>query len=531
MALAKRRIFGWGNLLISSLLVLAGWVLVVLLTARPEFKFLIDMTPEKSATVTQVTEELIDDLLEREGEHIEIFTFFEQWPAARDRMEGAQLAIFNQIVKLTEDLLRQYAAMGGDKIRVQHVNIRQDPDRARAIRDRLGGVKNLHVVVVAVVRELESGGESIRTKELIVNQDLAQIDLGSDISVPGSSERMPRLQDYTGEEQLSSAIKTLLAGGTPALYMLTGHNEGGNAAKDRQDGPYGYSELVGGLQDEGFKILDGLNLGGGTEIPDDATAIACLDPSGRSFSKEESDKLIAWLQRGGRLFLNLVNQSPASRNVDLSIFLDRLGVVVGPELVAQLHDQQVAELARQLTIDRLNPQHRITKLLMQQKRSLALIDARPIELIQPPLDGIAVDPTLLTTDDFCWLVPDRDAPLRPPLADAFRSYSPGVLIDVAPVAGSSHGRVVLITGRGFTNQMIRQGSQRDFVLNCFNWLVERLELVTVRRDPLTVSTIDFGPDQDEHLARLSRAWWLLVVGTPLLFLGLGFFVAWRRRRF
>ena len=527
MALAKRRVFGWGNLVISSVLMLVGWVVIVLLTARPEFKFLFDMTPDKSATVTETTEALIDELHEREGEHIEIFTFFEQWQVSG--AGEAHLAVFNQIVKLTEDLLRQYAALGGDKIRVQHVNHRQEPDRAREIVDRLGGVSGQHVVVVAVVRELAGGGESIRTKELIVNQDLAQIDLGSDIAVPGASQRIPRLQDYTGEEQLSSAIKTLLAGGTPTLYVLTGHNEGGNSAKDLQDGPYGYSELMGGLQDEGFKVFDGLNLGD-NEIPDDATAIACLDPTGRAFSREESDKLIAWLKRGGRLFLNLVQHVPPSQNVDLSVFLDQLGVKVGPELVAQLYDNMNSELARQLTIKRLNPQHRITKLLAQQQRSLALVDARPIESIQPPLEGIAVDPTLLISDDFCWLVKDKDAPLVPPSASAFRSFSPGVTIDVVPEAGSSPGKVVLVTGLGFTNQFIRQGAQRDFVLNCFNWLVERMELVTVRRDPIRATAIDFGADQDERVDRLSRAWMLLVVLTPLFFLGLGVFVAWRRRR-
>ena len=118
-----------------------------------------------------------------------------------------------------------------------------------------------------------------------------------------------------------------------------------------------------------------------------------------------------------------------------------------------------------------------------------------------------------------------------PAGKQHRPFSVGAVVDVAPEAGTRRGKVLLVTGEAFSNSLLdRSRGQVDFGLNCFEWLAERLEKVDVRSDPLQVTVIDFGTDPEQARARMIRIFLLLVVFTPLFFVGLGLFTWWRRRR-
>jgi ABC-type uncharacterized transport system involved in gliding motility auxiliary subunit len=126
--------------------------------------------------------------------------------------------------------------------------------------------------------------------------------------------------------------------------------------------------------------------------------------------------------------------------------------------------------------------------------------------------------------------------LRPPGDPAFyqsRSVGAIVSVDAKDANGSPKqhaGKLVLVTGAGLRNHLIDEGSQRDFGLNCLEWLAERRILVPISKEEMLVGNIDLGANEDDKKRRLDLILWTQVIIIPLVFLVLGVLVAWRRRR-
>jgi ABC-type uncharacterized transport system len=530
MAVEKRRIAGWASAVFASALALAAWLVVVLLASRPGIRQIIDLTPGHVASVRPGTEKLITELQRREGTRIEIYSFFEPLPSGRTPQERATVAIHRRVQNMTIDLLRQYAALGGEKLTVRHVNSRRNPDAAREILERFGGVKQLHVIVVAVVRDKEGGGETIQ-KKIIPVVDLSVIDFGSNAAGPGAKRMMPRLELFTGEEQLSSAMKTLLAGGTPTVYLIDGHRE---EMATKGDSPDDYTNLVAGLQAEGFKV-SAINLNE-KDIPQDATVLACLEPK-TSFDQSECGKIHAWLKRGGRLFLNLSYHVVSTQNPKLEDLLGPIGARVGDRMVAQQWNNASPQKAKLLEIHPHNTALPITRELAAKKRIVGIREARPIFKTDKPVEGASLDQSLLRTERNCWLAGRVSSTetdfIWPRDAREYGSRCVGGVVTIQPDVGDHSGRVIIIGGVGFNNSNIDRGAQKDFVLNCFSWLAERTEHIRFDRDqagPRKSGIITRSTNPDVVASKLARAFYLLVLGVPLSFFGLGLFVWWRRRR-
>ena len=395
MALNRRRLFGWAGLVTGAVLVILLWVSVVLVAARPELRFIADLTPNHSATVTAPTVQLIDQL-EQLGARVEIAKFYDdpfrqRRPSRRDR---AILSIHDKIRSLTDDLLRQYNALGGDRLRVIDCNPRTFPERHRQWRDTVGPKRGNHVLVIAVHRLGADGKDSIRSEELSIDQELATWDFGPMANVPGGSSRLPQLENYLGEEAITSAIKTLLEGGTPTVYLIDGHR--GKIAGARR-GPLEVHNFASSLQDHGFKV-DKINLGD-EAIPAAATVLACFEPE-VDFRQEECDKLLAFLRRGGRVFLNVTYHPLFS--VKLEKLLEPLGLRLGTGLVAQVWRDPSRYATLEIT--KMNSNHAITRGLVEARRVIGLREAVAITSTEPRPDGVAVDTTFLKTADSCWEV-------------------------------------------------------------------------------------------------------------------------------
>jgi hypothetical protein len=536
MAIDRRRLSGWTGLITGTLLVIIAWICFVLLAARPEFRFIADLTPNQTASISAKTSQLVGQLAAQQA-RVEIATFFERPPRFQNptREQLAAVTLINKIHGLTVDLLRQYNALSGDRLQVFHIDPRTDPDRARKWRDQVGPVRGNDVVVVAVFRPKAGGGESVRSQELVVHSELAAIDYGNPSPRPGGQKMrpLPKLASYLGEEAITSSIKTMLSGGSPTLYLLDGHRE---KLADRAE-PYDYTNLVAALQEGGFKV-NTLNLGD-QDIPANATVLASFEPKAE-FKPAECEKLLKYLRRGGRLFINLsYTEIPSSWNVKLEGLLAPLGLRVGSELVGQFWDRATADQVVKLEIQRMNTRHKITQGLFAGKRSIALQEAVEVRKLEPSPLGVSADTTLLKTSDRCWLV-GRDqngrVDLRPPGDPAFyqsRSVAAIVSVDAKDANGSPKphaGKLVLVTGAGLRNHLIGEGSQRDFGLNCLEWLAERRILVPISKEEMLVGNIDLGANEDDKKRRLDLILWTQVIIIPFLFLVLGVLVAWRRRR-
>ena len=364
------RLFGYGNLALTAALMLAVWLLLVWVASRPAFKTLIDLTPQRTNSVDPVTEQLLAEIREQKV-LVEFHTFWVPVQGQpQDEAQQQALAIGDRLRDLTTVLLRRYAWLGGEAVKVIEHDFFRDMDRIRELAPKFGVTGTDDTVVVTV----QMPGRERRHRALSLGGDLGVIDApgmrqGAQ-NMPGA--RVPVLKDYKGEEALSSAIKSLLVEGTPTLYVLDGYR----TASIQDATAFSYSHLMSSLEQEGFKILR-LNLAEARAIPADATALALIEPRSE-IPETDAELLLAYLRRGGRLFLNVAYvDQPSDWNPTLGTLGQRLGFALGQDLVCNLipdpnnpkaPPRHGEHLVQNLTIVDLNPVHPITAAIARAGR-------------------------------------------------------------------------------------------------------------------------------------------------------------------
>ncbi|MEZ5965207.1 MAG: Gldg family protein [Planctomycetota bacterium] len=525
-----RRFAGWSALLLASGLGLAIWVMLVVFATRPGFKAVVDLSPQRRFTLTEDSAELLK-AVRAADKSVELHTVYEplglhEQPTERERHV---YTLRRSIQDLTTDLLRQYHALGGDRVLVFHHDIRSEIREVRELTRALDRrIQNFVLVKV---------GE--RSKVLSVDFDLAEIDMGQAAATPlpgQTRDPKPLLRDFKGEEAISSAIKSLLVEGTPKCYVLEGYGE----ANIRDASAFSYSSLMLALEREGFQIAR-LNLAEKRTVPADAACLALIEPR-QEMDDAHAEAIVAYLRRGGRLFLNPVYvPTPESWNPTLENLGQRLGFGLGRDLVCNLvADPQHPDSpgthgsfqCQNLEITGLNPVHELTRVLYRVGRFPTVKMAREIRKSAEPPADVAVDLSLLRTSQYSWLEErtvageggERQVDWYAPAGnDVMASRCVGAVIDVVATEGERPGHVVIVSGYAFNNAAFPTANG-DLALNIFQWMAERKALVGVRGTRYQPRELKLVGQQ------VDRVFWLLVLGVPGALLLSGILVLWRRSR-
>lgn len=522
----RSRLVGWTNLVLSGVLMIGIWGLLVIVSARPAFKKLWDLSPQQRFTVSPATEELMRKLRAQDVQ-VEFHTLFEPLPPAQTEEQRHFSDINRRLQELTADLLRQYDYLGGDAVLVRHLDVRTD---LNAIRELLKDAERnvLNFVVVRI-------GE--RSKIVRLWDDIGEIDIpgapGSP-QLPGGRPQLPILKDYRGEEALTAAVQSLLLQGKPVVYFLTGYRE---TDLDNTSG-LGYSSLRDALKGDGFDIRT-LNLESEGRVPADADLVALMEPR-RDLTAQSSEALVEYVRAGGRLFVNFsYYPNPPEWNPTFERLGRLLGFELGTDLLCQLvPDPQNRSspgrdgiaAVQSLRIFNVNPTHPVTKPLRQAEYPAQVMLARELSRRENAPSDLRVDESILWSDPRTWVEQrgmNGEVDLFAPrsggalVTSAFRSRSVGMVIDVDSPGGGT-GHVFLLSGATFINNLFAINS--DLGLNIFNYLAERPVSVTVRGRAYQARELQLVPQQ------LSRIAWFLVGGVPTSLLLLGIAVFWRRSR-
>ncbi len=523
MALRLRRVAGVTALLLASALGFVIWAMLVVLSTRPGFKAVIDLSPQQRFTVTEDTLELLRTL-RAQDQTVELSTVYEPLGLPEQATEEARhiYTLRLSIQDLTTDLLRQYSAHGGDTVRVRQYDIRREIGAVRELTRALDQRRQNFVLVKV--------GQ--RSKVLSLDFDLAEIDMGQGAGarVPGGRDPKPILKDFKGEEAISSAIKGLLVEGTPKVYVLEGHGE----ANIEDASGMAYSSLMLALEQEGFAVAR-LNLSETKAVPRDAACVVSLEPRSE-MDDAHAEALVAYVRRGGRLFLNVVYVlTPTSWNPTFANLGRRLGFALGEDLVCNLvadpenpdkPGRHGEPYVQNLPITTLNPVHDLTRMLSKQGRLPMLKLAREIRRGLNPPDDVAVDLSLLRTSRYAWLeerIGEGQVDWIAPPGVEMAPRCVGAVIDVVATEGDIPGHVVIISGHAFNNSGFAT-SNGDLALNIFQWMAQRKVLVGVRGtryQPRELKLVD---------QQVGRVQWLLIAFVPGALLALGVCVLWRRSR-
>jgi ABC-type uncharacterized transport system involved in gliding motility auxiliary subunit len=335
--------------------------------------------------------------------------------------------------------------------------------------------------------------------------------------------------DQLNEEALTNALVKLTRREKKKVYLLTGHNER-PAEGEGAGAEQGFQFAKDALSNENYDV-ETLLLAQKGDVPADANVVIAAGPT-RPFLPEEIDALKRYMQRGGAL---LVMLDPRAQT-NLYDMLSGYGVEVGDDVVVDrvqgLFGRPVSPFAAEY------PPHPIT----QGLREPTLFHmARSVE---PKADAKPAMSVLVKTSPESWAERDLDtffkegkAELGPndlkgpvPLAVA------GQLDLSAPAAGKQdaadakdaqkhQARLVVIGDTDFaTNGLLRQFRNRDFFVNCVNWLLGDVEAISVRPNQARASRMQLTPQQFAQLRYLS----LFVLPEAIAVCGV--IVWWRRRR-
>jgi len=328
---------------------------------------------------------------------------------------------------------------------------------------------------------------------------------------------------FLGETAIDRGLAQLLTPSRRVVYVLSGHGD----LDPEEQGPDGLSNLADALDQERFEVqqLDLLRTGREGEAPDvpeDASVVFVARPKA-DLTAQETDILLAWLGRGMPILFAVDVGFPVPS------MLSRLGVSVPDGLVL---DREMLFPYRDRPLPRYKS-HPIVDGLRDDGLATVMAAAAPIEVSDPPPEGVHATPLLVTSRDG-WI--ERGGSVENGLAqydkeiDGAGPVNFAVALEVAGgglVRQGKQAARVLVVGDGdvFTNALFDEGPGNSvFAVNAIEWLAgddKRLS-VNVRR---TAEVRRLALTEEEQ----GTLRWLSLAVMPSLVLVAGLMSWWSRR--
>lgn len=364
--------------------------------------------------------------------------------------------------------------------------------------------------------------------------DVAEVDVGSPRG-RGGDFVPPRLVSFRGEEAFVRGLLKVSATGEPRALFSWGHGERDLYAEgDRQ-----LSRLYRALGKDGFRVgrWDSDEVGA---VPMDCAVLAIIGPQ-QPLSEMEKQWVREYLERGGRLIAGpgLLEQEGDGGLPDLLAeygILRQAGIVCRPYVGPGGTLLQGRPECMDLSVRSQHmARHAITDPLRRGDRRVRMVFARPLRRGVAPEGGRLLE--LLQSDALTWAdLPGPDGAGDTVLAEGQEVMGPFQLAMIShfplaqagPAADDAvtvrkDARVLAVgTPEVFCDMLF--DTNRDFLLNAFNWAADREFRVSIStRDPdRRVLALDEG-DVRLWLRRV------LVWGLPGLCVLLGL-VRWAMRR-
>lgn len=417
-----------------------------------------DFTAAGVHTLAEQTQDLLKKLDEKTK--VKVTAFYANGEPGRDALEA---------------LLRRYKLIGGDNFEYEFVDVRNNPQIAKAM--------NVNQASPRIVVKNAAGREA-RVKEI-------------------------------GEEPLTNGLAELGRGAAKKIYFLTGHGEktigkGGDTA-------IGLKMWNDWLVGEGFATEE-LSLLTNKDVPADAGALVIAGPQA-PVDQGERDAIDAYAKKGGRVV----------------VMLDP-GVETGLEALVAGWGAEMMPGAIIDTATR-NPLFAVSQEFSEHPIAVPKMSALgALPFVLPDARGVKAtivkgytSTELFKTGERSW---SETSPLDPTgqVPPAFEETTDvrgpvPMAVAITKKDGEQEFRAVVVGDSDFvSNQFVRQNGNRDLSLNVIQWTVGSEERITIRPKLRAKSTI--ASLTDDKLVLLSFGSLNLL---PLLLIGLGLSV-WSVRK-
>lgn len=472
---------------------------------RPGLRLRMDWTSSGTNTLDEVT---LDMLRSLEGTtEVDVFFLYHEAP---EHFWPPMFEAHNQMVKL----LQEAEQRAGDSL----VITLHDPEEVVMAQARMQELSTINKRSVVISR-----GE--RRIVLDYLSDIAEID-------PGNADprqyRPATLTRFRGEAVFAEALAQLATQDAPRVLFTSGHAELDLA----EAGPNGVTGLVGMLEAEGFEVGQWIGEEAGP-IPEDVSVLAILGNE-QPFTEIERQHIDQFVERGGRLFVTVGHalwSGPGSGADILAPF----GVRVRQAIACMTRRgptggliEGVAECGTFNVWNReLAQNHPITAPLVRGGRAVRFHQARVLER----LDGMA-DQTLW---DLCTAPSEAWGDLPDPATGAMNFALDQIREDLGPFrlamaterfasGDEPAARAIGVATKALCWNLFLE-TNRDFLLNAFNWLAARESRLRIAPRETVVRRIDMERGEDYRKVQLF-AWY----GLPGVCAGLGLLTWFLRRR-
>jgi hypothetical protein len=461
-----------GYAALITLAVIAGLILINLIMGQLAFQ--ADLTDNKMFSLSEQTVQILDSVKSP-------VTIYGLW---RPGQENTQITT----------VLDLYLARSKNI----HLNV-VDPDKNPGLVMRFDKDKT-GINPGSVVVEGANGFKVISPSDMY-DWDYSRVDY---------SNPQPSVTGLALERRLTSAILYVATGETPVIYELSGHNEASLA-------DFGMKDVI---EWENYSLKQ-INLVQ-SDIPSDASALIIHAPQS-DISRQDADKLLNYLDKGGRLFLLVdfrLGESPILNEVLASY---GLGLDYGRVIENNL-EYRASNYPNMVIPD--PAEHDITKPLANKTVTpLVLPDAMGISELSTKRRTVEIKPLLMSSPNSFLRKDLTAASLEQSASD---QQGPVVLaaaaIDPSWIQGNEpQARIVVIASANLLVLSQQVPSNQDFFMNSLTWLENKPENLSVRSKSFFILPLRLNGLQ------LIIFCVLFVIIIPLgLFIG--GFVIWLKRR-
>jgi len=323
----------------------------------------------------------------------------------------------------------------------------------------------------------------------------------------------PSVESLAIEQRVTSALEFVTTKDQSLVYFIKGHNELPLSI-----------EVTNQLEKENYQITEVNVLT--EEIKADSNNIIVMTTPRKDYTDEETEKILSFLEDGGRAIVLLDFNQAKLTNIDK--ILRRYGVNTQNGVIVEgSQSNRLQESPAFLLPIIADKQHDITKKLVSDDLPIVIPQAMGLEILEQKNRSTEITPLLVSSDKAYLKVNPEAQTIEKEVGDLDGPFNIALAIEEANYNESTPvvSKLLVVSNSYFVGESMQVGAlgNLDLIMNSFNWLQDKQQGLyikgkTVIPEKLTISGL--------NSMILSG---VFVIFIPLIVIILGSVVYFRRR--
>ena len=313
---------------------------------------------------------------------------------------------------------------------------------------------------------------------------------------------------FDGEGQVTSAISYVTTDSLPVMYTITGYEEATMT-----------DDMKSAIEKENIEMKD-LNLLTEESVPDDADSVMLFSPQ-NDLSEEEADKLITYMENGGKAII--ITSYSDKEMPNLQKVLNNYGIGTMAGVVLEADGQHYISGNPTYLVPNIGSADALGELAKSNSYVLMPV-AQAVEKLEDRRDTVTIE-SLLTTSDSAYVKTNINGTLEKEDGDAEGPFDVGVAVTESVDNGET--KLVYLTSANLFSQQVDamvSGNNVKLLANSVSWMCDQEQSVSIPSKSTQISYLTVT-------AASARMWGMVTIGLlPVLCLVIGGGIWFKRRK-